>query len=107
MRRFTGSLLVLCVALVLVATASAGQRENGPPPGMQAAIDACKAKGLQYPSEAFKQCVMQQLGSGEGTHPTPMPAQQAALDACKAKGLQYPSEAFKQCVTQQLQTGRP
>ena len=61
MPRFTTSFLALCAALLFVATASAERRDSAPPPALQAAVAACKAKGLQYPSDAFKQCVMQQL----------------------------------------------
>jgi hypothetical protein len=107
MRRSAGVLLILCATLAGSAPASAGTRDQPPEPTpqQQAAIAACKAKGLQPNTDAFQKCLQAQLGSAA---PAPLtPQQQAAVDACKAKGLSASSDAFKQCVQSQLSAGGP
>jgi hypothetical protein len=90
-------------ATVLAAVALA---DNSPPPGFQAAVQACAAKGLKQGTDAFAQCVSQQLGA-----PTPpagaLAKLKAAQSACSAQGLQQGTKPFSQCVQKQLDAGEP
>jgi hypothetical protein len=88
---------------VLAAVALA---DNNPPPGFQAAVQACSAQGLKQGTDAFAQCVSQQLGA-----PTPpagaLAKLEAAQSACSGQGLQQGTKPFAQCVQKQLDAGQP
>lgn len=95
--------LAVLGAAVLAATALA---DNNPPPGFQAAVQACSAKGLTQGTDAFAQCVSQQLGA-----PTPpagaLAKLKAAQSACSGQGLQQGTKPFAQCVQKQIDAGPP
>jgi hypothetical protein len=90
-------------AAILAAAALA---DNAPPPGFQAAVQACAAQGLKQGTDAFAQCVSQQLGA-----PTPpagaLAKLKAAQSACSAQGLQQGTKPFSLCVQKQLDAVQP
>jgi len=89
------SALVLTFVCVLAVPAVATARPAAdPPPGLQAAIDACKAKGVAGGTPAFNQCVQGQLNAGQPSQPSLPPSAQA----CQAQGLKIGTDAFNACV---------
>lgn len=87
----TPHMLRLALVLALLLPAAAGARVVTDPPGLQAAIDACKAKGIAGGTPAFNQCVQGQLNANA-------PALPPEAVACQAQGLKIGTDAFNACV---------
>src|SRR6266849_744388 len=111
MRRPAAMVVIVGACLALATAAAAGLRDNpgggqAPNAQQQAAIDACKAKGVKPGTDAFQKCLTDQLGANGGGSSKPLtPQQQAAIDACKAKGFAVNSDDFMQCIKEQTSTG--
>ena len=106
MRRRAALLAGIAVLGAGVLAAAAPADNPTPPPGFQATVQACAAKGLKQGTDAFAQCVNAQLG-GSAPPPGAGAQLQAAQAACRAQGLTQGTRPFAQCVQQQLDAGKP
>jgi hypothetical protein len=117
MRARRGALIVLSTLALSAAVATVAFAGNpAPPPGFQAAVAACAARGLQQGTDAFAQCVNQQLGGSvppagaggqkpptqTGPAPTATTPAQKASQQCLAQGLKQGTSALSACVQRLL-----
>jgi len=96
------------VALLLAPAAAASMGAN--PPGFAGAQKACRAQGLAVGSDAFVQCVQQQLNGSTGKAPVSGSGSSGTLTVhraqqiCAGRGLLPGSDGFMKCVDKTLTT---
>jgi len=96
------------VALLLTPAAAASTGAN--PPGLAGAQKTCQAQGLAIGSDAYVQCIQQQLNGSTGKVPVPGSGSSGTLtvhraqQVCAGRGLAPGTNGFLKCLHKTLTT---